>query len=60
MDVKGSARQGWVVDLAPADLQNDPTNGGVVSTLLPIKLQSLASPGGCEEWMLQRSQTGQA
>ncbi len=44
MDVKGSARQGWVVDLAPADLQNDPTNGGVISPYLPIKLLSLASP----------------
>ncbi len=40
-------------------------NGGVVSTPLPIKLLSLASPGlkpkgrVCEEWTLRRLQTGQ-
>ncbi len=44
MGVKGSARQGWAVDLAPTGLQNSPTRGGVVSTPLPIKLLSLASP----------------
>ncbi len=41
--VKGSAHQGWAVDGAPAGLQNDPPNGGVVSTLLSIKLISLES-----------------
>ncbi len=40
--VKGSARQGWVVDCAPTYLQNGPKNGGVISTP-PIKLLSLAS-----------------
>ncbi len=66
--VKGSVCQGCVVDWAPAELQNDPTNGGVISTSLPIKLLSLASPcglnqkGGCvrEERTLWRSQSGQA
>ncbi len=42
--VKGSARQGWVVYSAPTDLQNGPTNGGVVGTPLPIKFLSLESP----------------
>ncbi len=42
--VRGSARQGWVVDYAPTNLQNCPTNGGIISTPLPIKLLSLASP----------------
>ncbi len=43
--VEGSARQGWVVDSAPTDLQNGgPTNGGVNNTPLPNKLLSLASP----------------
>ncbi len=36
--VKGSARQGSVVDWAPTELQNGPKNGGEVSTPLPIKL----------------------
>ncbi len=40
-----SARQGWIVDWAPTGLQNGPTNGGVVTTPLPIKLLPLASPG---------------
>ncbi len=39
---KGSARQGWVVDWAPTDLQNGPTNSGVVNTPLAIKLMFLA------------------
>ncbi len=47
------------------DLQNGPTNGSVISTLLPTKLLSLASParqldlnqkGRCEERPLWRSQ----
>ncbi len=42
--VKESICQGWVVDLAPTNLQKNPTNGGVVSTTpLPVKLLSLAS-----------------
>ncbi len=40
----GSARQDWAGDLAPTDLQNVPANGSAVSTPLPIKLLSLASP----------------
>ncbi len=43
--VSGSVCRGWAVDLAPTDLQSVPTNGGVVSTPLPSKLLSLASPG---------------
>ncbi len=42
--VEGSARQDWVVDWAPTDLQHRLTNGGVISTPLPIKLLSFASP----------------
>ncbi len=42
--VKGSARQGGVVYSAPTDQQKGPPNGGIVGTLLPIKLLSLASP----------------
>ncbi len=42
--VKGSARQGWVVDWAPTDLENGPTKGGVGTKPLSIKLLSLASP----------------
>ncbi len=38
MVFKRSARQGWVVDWAPTDLQNGPTNGGVIRLPLPIKL----------------------
>ncbi len=41
---KGSAHQGWVVGEAHTDLQNGPTNGGVISTRLPTKFLSLASP----------------
>ncbi len=40
--VTGSARQSWVVDGAPTDLQNS-LNGDVIRTLLPINLLSLAS-----------------
>ncbi len=63
--VKESARLGWVVDSAPTDLQIGPTNGGVISTTLPIKLPSLASPlrpkgRVCEEQMLRCSQIRQA
>ncbi len=43
MGVSGSVCQGWVVELEPTELQNGPTNGGVVSTPLPIKLSFLAS-----------------
>ncbi len=68
--VKGSVCQGWVVDWANTALEQG-QKGGVVSTPLPIKLLSLASPsryldskrkGGFEfeEWMLQCSRTGQA
>ncbi len=39
-----SLRQGWVVDWAPSDLRSGPTNGCIISTPLPIKLLSLASP----------------
>ncbi len=68
VDFIGSARQGWVVESAPTDPGNSPTNGGVISTHLPIKLLSLASPsrhldlnqnGKREERMLRRSQTEQ-
>ncbi len=69
LGVKGSARQGSVVDKVPTHLQNCPINGGVISTPLPIKIISLASPsrhlgsnkkGGCEERTLMPSQTEQA
>ncbi len=40
-----AACQGCAVDWAPTDTQNAPTNGSVVTTPLPIKLLSLASPG---------------
>ncbi len=43
LGVEGSVRQGCAVDWTPTDLQNGPTNGGVVSTHLSIKLLSLAS-----------------
>ncbi len=43
MGVKGSVRLGWVVDEAPTNLRNGPTNDGAVSTPLPIKLLSLAT-----------------
>ncbi len=42
LGVNGSMCQGWVVDQAPIDLQNDPINGDVIST--PLKLLSLESP----------------
>ncbi len=42
LGINGLVCQGWVVDQAPIDLQNDPINGGVVST--PLKLLSLESP----------------
>ncbi len=45
-----SARQGWVVDWAPIDLQkHSPTNGGAISTPLSIKHLSPDSnqKGGC-------------
>ncbi len=44
LGVKGSARQGWVVDLAPIDLQSC-QNVGVISTPLPIKLLYLTPSG---------------
>ncbi len=44
MNIKGSARQGWMVDWATTDLQNGSTNGDVICTPLPIKLLSLVSP----------------
>ncbi len=62
--VKGSARQGWIVDSAPANLQNGPTNGTPQSIKLSLGSQSrhldFNQKGGCEERMLRRSQTGQA
>ncbi len=69
-DVKGPVCQGWVVDWAPTAPQKG-ANGGIVSTPLPIKLLSLASPprhldsnrkGGCvcEERTVRRYQTRQA
>ncbi len=45
MGVKGSARQCWAADRAPTDLQDGPTNGVVVNTLLPIPCVPVASPG---------------
>ncbi len=46
LSVEGSARQGWMVDWAPTDLQNGPTNGGVINIPLLIKLLStIESPG---------------
>ncbi len=38
MGVKGSECEGWAIDCAPTGLQNGPTNGGIVSTPLPIRL----------------------
>ncbi len=66
--ITGHAR---VVDWAPTDIQSGPSNGGVISTPLPTKLLSPASPsrhldsnlkGVCvlEERMLRCSQTVQA
>ncbi len=45
MGVKGSARQGWAANRAPTDLQDGPTNGVVVNTLLSIPCVPVASPG---------------
>ncbi len=67
---KVSAWQSWVVHWAPTALQKGP-NDGAVSTPLPIKLLTLASPsphldsnrkGRCvsEERTLRNSQTGKA
>ncbi len=41
--VNGGLSQGWDVDLTTADLQNGPTNGGVVNTPPVIKRLPLAS-----------------
>ncbi len=55
LGVKGWTCQGWEVDWAPANLRNCPTNCGVISTPLPIKFLSLASPGLKPKWRVQRA-----
>ncbi len=67
--VSAGGIQGCRVNWGPTGQQNGPTNGGVVSTSLSIKLLSLMFPlryldysqkGGCEEQTPRCSLTGQA